>query len=98
MEAGQSNISGTDADDAEEDETEGIWQLIHGANETSRTSMAIQEVNRQCQHQEGRSFNDEVMAQELYNGNTNRYKGDYTSETEKNSRPRLDIMRIMRII
>jgi hypothetical protein len=46
--------------------------------------MAIQEVNRQRQHQEGRSFNDEVMAQELYDGNTNRCKGDFTSETEKN--------------
>ena len=50
MEVGQSNISGTDTDDAKEDETEGIWQFIHGANETSRTSMAIQEINRQCQH------------------------------------------------
>ena len=98
MEVGQSNISGTDTDDAEEDEAEGIWQFIHGANETSRISMAIQEINRQCQHKKSRSFNDEVMAQELYNGNTNRCKGDYTSETEKNSRPRLDIMRIMRII
>ena len=47
--------------------------------------MTVQEVNRQCQHQESRSFNDEVMAQELYDGNTNRCKGDFTSETEKNS-------------
>ena len=45
--------------------------------------MAIQEVNRQRQHEKSRSFNDEVMAQELYDGNTYRCKGDFTSETEK---------------
>lgn len=98
MKVGQSDIGGTDADDAKEDEAEGIWQLIHSADETSRTSMAIQEINRQRQQQEGRSFNDEVMAQELYDGNTNRCKGDFTSETEKNPIMRLDTMRIMRII
>lgn len=70
MEVGQSDIGSTDADDTEEDEAEGIWQFIHGANETSRTSMAIQEINRQCQQQEDRSFNDEVMAQELYDRDT----------------------------
>lgn len=84
MEVGQSNIGGTDTDDAEEDEAEGIWQLIHGTDEAGGTSMAIQEVNRQRQHQESRSFNDEVMTKELYDGNTNRCKGDFTSETEKN--------------
>ena len=82
MEVGQSNISGTDTDDAEEDEAEGIWQLIHGTDEAGRTSMAVQEVNRQCQHQEGRSFNDEVMAQELYDGDTNRCKNNDAPEAE----------------
>lgn len=85
MEVGQSDIGGTDADDAEEDEAEGIWQLIHSTDEAGRTSMAIQEINRQCQHQEGRSFNDEVMAQELYDGNTNRCKNDDAPETEMKS-------------
>lgn len=82
MEVGQSDIGGTDADDAEEDEAEGIWQLIHSTDEAGRTSMAIQEINRQCQHQKGRSFNDEVMAQELYDGNTYRRKNDDTPEAE----------------
>lgn len=45
MEVGQSNISGTDADDAEKDETEGIWQLIHGTDEAGGTSMSVQEIN-----------------------------------------------------
>lgn len=45
MEVGQSDIGGTDADDAEEDEAEGIWQLIHGTDKASGTSMAIQEIN-----------------------------------------------------
>ena len=85
MEVGQSNISGTDADDAKEDEAEGIWQLIHSADETGRTSMAVQEINRQRQQQEGRSFNDEVMAQELYDGDTNRCKNDDAPETEVKS-------------
>ena len=85
MEVGQSDIGGTDADDAKENKAEGIWQFIHSADKAGRTSMTVQEVNRQCQHQESRSFNDEVMAQELYDGNTNRCKGDFTSETEKNS-------------
>ena len=82
MEVGQSDIGGTDTDDAEEDEAEGIWQFIHSADKAGGISMAIQEINRQCQHQEGRSFNDEVMAQELYDGNTNRCKNDDAPETE----------------
>jgi hypothetical protein len=82
MEVGQSNISGTDADDAEEDETEGIWQFIHGSNETSRTSMAIQEINRQCQHKKSRSFNDEDMAQELYSRYAYCCKNNDTPETK----------------
>lgn len=82
MEVGQSNISGTDADDAEEDEAEGIWQLIHGTDEAGGTSMAIQEVNRQRQHQEGRPFNDEVMAQELDDRNTDDGKANDTPEAE----------------
>ena len=45
MEVGQSDIGGTDADDTEEDEAEGIWQLIHGADEAGRTSMSVQEIN-----------------------------------------------------
>lgn len=85
MEVGQSNISGTDTDDAEEDEAEGIWQFIHGANETSRTSMAIQEINRQCQHKKSRSFNDEVIAQELYDGYAYCCKDNDAPETEVKS-------------
>lgn len=45
MEVGQSDIGGTDADDAKEDEAEGIWQLIHGADEAGGTSMSVQEIN-----------------------------------------------------
>ena len=45
MEVSQSNISGTDTDDAKEDETEGIWQLIHGTDEAGGTSMSVQEIN-----------------------------------------------------
>lgn len=82
MEVGQSNISGTDADDTKEDEAEGIWQFIHGANEASRTSMAIQEINRQCQHQKGRPFDDEVMAQELNNRDPDDGKANDAPEAE----------------
>lgn len=85
MEVGQSDIGGTDTDDAKENKAEGIWQLIHSADKASGTSMTIQEINRQRQHQEGRSFNDEVMAQELYDGNTNRCKNDDAPETEMKS-------------
>lgn len=82
MEVGQSDIGGTDADDAEEDEAEGIWQLIHSTDEAGRTSMAIQEINRQCQHQKGRSFNDEVMAQELDDRNADDGKANDAPEAE----------------
>lgn len=85
MEVGQSNISGTNADDTKEDKAEGIWQFIHGANETSRTSMAIQEINRQCQHKKSRSFNNEIMAQELYDGDTYCCKDNDAPETEVKS-------------
>ena len=87
MEVGQSDIGGTDTDDAEEDEAEGIWQFIHGANEASRTSMAIQEINRQCQHKKSRSFNDEVMAQELDDRNTDNGKVDDTPKAELKVQP-----------
>lgn len=47
--------------------------------------MAIQEVNRQRQHQEGRPFNDEVMAQELDDRNTDDGKANDTPEAEVKS-------------
>ena len=42
MEVGQSDIGGADADDAEEDEAEGIGQLVHGADKARRAAMTVQ--------------------------------------------------------
>ena len=42
MEVGQSNISGTDADDTKEDEAEGIGQLVHAADKARRAAVTVQ--------------------------------------------------------
>ena len=42
MEIGKANIGGADADDAEEDEAEGIGQLVHGADKARRAAVTVQ--------------------------------------------------------
>ena len=42
VEIGETDIGGADADDAKEDEAEGIGQLVHGADKARRAAVTVQ--------------------------------------------------------
>ena len=74
MEVGQSDIGGTDTDDAKEDEAEGKWQLIHRRDKGCGITMPTQQIHGKRQYEKRRFFNNKIMPQKLYNWNTDEDK------------------------